>query len=114
LIKQLRLGELQVLGDLPSLLCLRIYLQESPQETLRISTVVFQFLKELCFYPLDGNLASLNRRNRKKGLSLMFEAGAMPRLELLHLDLLHMVVLISASVTSFLSSICGCLLIVGV
>jgi hypothetical protein len=84
LIKQLRLGELQVLRDLPSLLCLRIYLQESPQETLRISTVGFQFLKELCFYPLDSNLASLNRRNRKKGLSLMFEAGAMPRLELLH------------------------------
>nr|TKW10223.1 hypothetical protein SEVIR_6G148100v2 [Setaria viridis] len=83
-IEQLRLGDLQVLRDFPSLLCLRIYLKESPQETLRISPVGFQFLKELCFYPLDGNLASLNPRNRKERLSLTFEAGAMPRLELLH------------------------------
>ncbi|CAO2188106.1 unnamed protein product [Urochloa humidicola] len=83
-IEQMKLGDLRMLKDLPSLLCLRIYLNESPQETLTISPFGFQFLKELCFYPLDGNLASLYPRNRKEGLSLMFEAGAMPRLELLH------------------------------
>lgn len=72
-IKQVGRGDLKVLGDLPSLLHLGLHLRESPQETLVIGPRGFQSLK--CFFVGTWG---------RDGLSLMFEKGAMSKLEKLY------------------------------
>lgn len=76
-IEQVGVGDLEVLKDLPALLSLKLYRNESPHETLTIGSSGFQRLKEFKF----KFLGPLYLRNKIDGLSLMFEAGATPKLE---------------------------------
>ena len=83
-IKQVGAGDLQMLEGLPALLCLHIYLKEHPQETLTISSAAFKLLKELWFRPPSHELGLMYMKNKKDRLNLVFEAGALPKLEQLH------------------------------
>ncbi|XP_040383026.1 disease resistance protein Pik-2-like [Oryza brachyantha] len=80
-IKQLGVEDMQVLQNMPALLCLKLYLEESPQETLVISRSGFRSLKVFYFYPLNCELGLMFRKNKKDGLGLMFEEGATPKLQ---------------------------------
>lgn len=64
---------MKVIGDLPSLLHLGLHLRESSQETLVINPRGFQSLK--CFFVGTWG---------RNGLGLVFEHGAMPKLEKLY------------------------------
>uniref|UniRef100_A0A0D9X7R7 NB-ARC domain-containing protein n=1 Tax=Leersia perrieri TaxID=77586 RepID=A0A0D9X7R7_9ORYZ len=80
-VKQLGGEDMQVLQNMPALLCLKLYLEESPQETLVISRSGFQSLKVFYFYPLNGGLGLMFRKNKKDGFGLMFEEGATAKLQ---------------------------------
>lgn len=67
-------GDIDVLKDLPALRCLQIFTTEYPQESLTISPNGFQCLEDFHFRP------SMYTKRKKGMLSLIFEAGAMPRL----------------------------------
>ncbi|XP_022683489.1 disease resistance protein RPM1 [Setaria italica] len=67
-------GDVDVLKDLPALRCLQIFTTEYPQESLTISPNGFQCLEDFHFRP------SMYMKKKKGMMSLIFEAGAMPRL----------------------------------
>ncbi|KAL6900855.1 hypothetical protein ACP4OV_005531 [Aristida adscensionis] len=66
--------DVHVLKDLPALQCLQIFTTEYPQASLIISPGGFQHLQDFHFRP------SMHLKKKKDMLSLMFEEGAMPRL----------------------------------
>jgi hypothetical protein len=86
-IKQVGPGDLQMLQGLPALLCLHIHVKEHPQETLTISSAGFKLLKELWFNPPSHELGLMYMKNKKDRLNLVFDAGALPKLERLHFAL---------------------------
>ncbi|CAO2175491.1 unnamed protein product [Urochloa humidicola] len=67
-------GDVDVLKDLPALRCLQIFTAEYPQESLTISPNGFKCLEDFHFRP------SMYLKNKKGMMSLIFETGAMPRL----------------------------------
>ncbi|CAL5006454.1 unnamed protein product [Urochloa decumbens] len=67
-------GDVDVLKDLPALHCLQIFTAEYPQESLTISPNGFKCLEDFHFRP------SMYLKKKKGKMSLIFEAGAMPRL----------------------------------
>jgi len=67
-------GDVDVLKDLPALRCLQIFTTEYPQESLMIKPNGFQCLEDFHFRP------SMYLKKKKRMMSLIFEAGAMPRL----------------------------------
>ncbi|OEL28050.1 Disease resistance protein RPM1 [Dichanthelium oligosanthes] len=67
-------GDVDVLKDLPALRCLQIFTTEYLQESLTISPKGFQCLEDFHFRP------SMYSKKKKGVTSLIFEAGAMPRL----------------------------------
>uniref|UniRef100_A0A0E0LV02 Uncharacterized protein n=1 Tax=Oryza punctata TaxID=4537 RepID=A0A0E0LV02_ORYPU len=77
--------DLQVLKNLPALIRLDLYPRESPKRTLEISCSGFSCLKEFSYGPsyFDLRLMEYGLRKVKNGLGmgLMFEAGAMPKLQ---------------------------------
>ncbi|KAF2919634.1 hypothetical protein DAI22_08g149900 [Oryza sativa Japonica Group] len=80
-VKQFGVEDMKILQNMPALLSLKLYLEESPQETLVISRCGFQSLKLFYFYPVNGELGLMFRKNKKDGLGLMFEEGATPKLQ---------------------------------
>ncbi|KAJ1268392.1 hypothetical protein BS78_07G131400 [Paspalum vaginatum] len=72
-IEEMGVGDMDMLKDLPTLCCLQIFTTEYPQESLTISPGGFQYLEDFHFRP------SMYSKKKEK-MSLIFEAGAMPRL----------------------------------
>ncbi|CAN6226716.1 unnamed protein product [Urochloa humidicola] len=76
--------DLQVLGSLPSLLHLDLYPCVSPKQTLKVTCSGFPCLKEFSYGPSSLELALMTQivGNRNGlGMGLLFEAGAMPKLQ---------------------------------
>lgn len=80
-MEQMVQEDLQVFKNLPALLCLRILAKEPLQETLTISCSGFQYLREFCSYRSDYELGLTYLKNKKNVMGVMFETGAMPKLE---------------------------------
>ncbi|CAM0145554.1 unnamed protein product [Urochloa decumbens] len=76
--------DLQVLGSLPALLHLDLYPCVPPKQTLKVSCSGFPCLKEFSYGPSPFELALMTyvvgHRNGL-GMGLVFEAGAMPKLQ---------------------------------
>ncbi|KAF8697408.1 hypothetical protein HU200_036008 [Digitaria exilis] len=73
-IEEVDCRDVDVLKDLPALRCLQIFTTEYPKESLTISPNGFQCLEDFHFRP------SMYLKKKKGMMSLIFEAGAMPRL----------------------------------
>lgn len=73
-IEEVGCRDVDVLKDLPALRCLQIFTTEYPKESLTISPNGFQCLEDFHFRP------SMYLKKKKGMMSLIFEAGAMPRL----------------------------------
>ncbi|CAL5006375.1 unnamed protein product [Urochloa decumbens] len=80
-IKRVGSKDVQALADLPALICVKIYTKEYPHDTLTISADGFQCLKEFWFFPRGDEMGLMYLERKNDRQSLMFQAGAMPRLE---------------------------------